>query len=141
MRLEIRRPKLGLQHNYRPRRLCFTHVCLFHGGGGRGVSRPIPRGDVEGSGLGGSPVHTQGDIEGSDLGGVSRPTPKGVSRFTPGGGLQAHTWGGIPACTEADPPTPADGYCCGRYASYWNAFLLIPCCLKTKMKKIKIKNE
>ena len=22
------------------------------------------------------------------------------------------------------PPPPADGYCCGRYASYWNAFLL-----------------
>ena len=22
-------------------------------------------------------------------------------------------------------PPPADGYCCGRYASYWNAFLLI----------------
>ena len=30
--------------------------------------------------------------------------------------------GGIPACTEADPPG-RDGYCCGRYASYWNAFL------------------
>ena len=27
------------------------------------------------------------------------------------------------ACTEADPPPPADSYCCGRYASYWNAFL------------------
>ena len=24
----------------------------------------------------------------------------------------------------ADPPPPADGYCNGRYASYWNAFLL-----------------
>ena len=22
-------------------------------------------------------------------------------------------------------PPPADGYCCGRYASYWNAFLLL----------------
>ena len=30
---------------------------------------------------------------------------------------------GIPACTEANPPR-RDGYCCGRYASYWNAFLL-----------------
>ena len=29
---------------------------------------------------------------------------------------------GIPACTEADPPG-RDGYCCGRDASYWNAFL------------------
>ena len=30
----------------------------------------------------------------------------------------------------ADTP-PADGYCCGEYASYWNAFLLfdrVPCC-------------
>ena len=27
---------------------------------------------------------------------------------------------------QADtPPPPADGYCCGRYASYWNAFFLI----------------
>ena len=23
--------------------------------------------------------------------------------------------------------TPRDGYCCGRYASYWNAFLLSKC--------------
>ena len=30
---------------------------------------------------------------------------------------------GIPACTEADP-TRRDSYCCRRYASYWNAFLL-----------------
>ena len=26
---------------------------------------------------------------------------------------------------QVHPPPPADGYCCGRYASYWNAFL---CC-------------
>ena len=38
--------------------------------------------------------------------------------------------GGLPQCMlgyhtpldQATPP-PADGYCCGRYASYWNAFL------------------
>ena len=51
------------------------------------------------------------------------------------GGLQAHTQGGspgphlggggIPACTESDPPP--DGYCRGRYASYWNTFLLKIC--------------
>ena len=23
-----------------------------------------------------------------------------------------------------ETPRPPDGYCCGRYASYWNAFLL-----------------
>ena len=31
--------------------------------------------------------------------------------------------GGWYPSTDADPPHPADGYCCGRYASYWNAFL------------------
>ena len=37
-----------------------------------------------------------------------------------GGGL---LWG---AMLGDPPPLPkADGYCCGRYASYWNAFLLI----------------
>ena len=52
------------------------------------VSRPTPRGEVEGSGKGGLQAHTQG-------------------------GLQAHTQGVcIPACTEADPP-PMDGYCHG----------------------------
>ena len=28
-------------------------------------------------------------------------------------------WGGVPG---GDPP---NGYCCGRYTSYWNAFLLL----------------
>ena len=59
-------------------------------------------------------ANTQGGLEGSGQGGgVSRPTPRGVS---PG----PHPWGCIPACTEAD--TPTDGYCCGQYVSYWNAF-------------------
>ena len=58
------------------------------------VSRPTPRGGVEGSGLGGSQAHTEG-------GGFSRPTPGG----------------GFSRCT------PHDSYCCRRYASYWNAFL------------------
>ena len=81
------------------------------------VSRPTPKGEVEGSGPGGSSgphpeggclqAHTWGGSPGPHLGGVSRPTPGGV----------------IPSCTEADTP-PADGYCCGWYASYWNAFLL-----------------
>ena len=84
------------------------------------VSRPTPRGEVKGSGLGGSlQAHTRGEVEGSGLGGSPGPHPGGklrglawggVSRPTPGGGcLQAHT---------------RDGYCCGRYASYWKAFLL-----------------
>ena len=49
-----------------------------------------------------------------------------------GGGIPACIAGGIPACLAAGglllgrvpggDPHP-DGYCCGRYASYWNAFL------------------
>ena len=78
------------------------------------VSRPEPRGEVEGSGLGGSPgPHPGGKLRGlAHTWGSPGPHP---------GSLQVHTWGGIPACTEADTP-PADGYCCVRYASYWNAF-------------------
>ena len=40
------------------------------------------------------------------------PAPRGVS--APGGVY----FGGVPG---GDPPR--DGHCCGRYASYWNAFL------------------
>ena len=53
-----------------------------------GVSRSTPRGEVEGSGLGGSPD--------PHLGGVSRPTPRGLQVYTRGVC--------IPACTEADTP-------------------------------------
>ena len=64
---------------------------------------PGPGGRLGGlAGGGGLQAHTRGDV-----GGVWS-----------GGGLQAQARGGaIPACTEAD------GYCRGRYASYWNAFL------------------
>ena len=56
------------------------------------------------------------------LGGV--PTPGGCSpgRSASGGGACSKgglLWkgGGV------ETPPKADGYCCGRYASYWNAFL------------------
>ena len=123
------------------RRLYFytcLSVILFTGGC---VSRPHPRGRL-GSLPGGCLGPHPGGGWGSGWGGVQAHN-QGVSRPTPGGGcVQAHTWGGvsrltpgrvqtqahggcIPACTEADtPPTPAYGCCCGRYASYWNAFLL-----------------
>ena len=65
---------------------------------------------------------------------VSRPTPKGGLQVHTWGGLQAHTWrvpapGGF-APREGSAPRgvlrpPHDGYCCRRYVSYWNAFLLI----------------
>ena len=47
--------------------------------------------------------------------------PRGC--LLPGGGAGLVQGGGIPACTEANPHPGRDGYCCGRYASYWNAFL------------------
>ena len=71
---------------------------------------PHPGGKLRGLAWGGLQAHTQGWFPDPHLG-VSRPTPGEVSRPTPGGC--------IPACTEADPR----GYCCGWYASYWNAFL------------------
>ena len=75
---------------------------------------PHPRGKLRGLAWGGLQAHTQGELRGLAW-----------------GGLQAHTWGspsphfgGCPACTEADT-LPADSYCCGWYASYWNAFLFV----------------
>ena len=85
------------------------------GRSGRGLSRPTPKGAVEGDlARGVSRPTPKGEVEGDLARGVSRPTS---------GGLQAHTQGGgsIPACTETDHP---DGYYCGQYVSYWNAFLL-----------------
>ena len=65
----------------------------------RGIwSRPISKGEVEGDLARG--VLAPG---GPALGGV--PAPGGVC-----------SWGGV--------ETPRDSYCCGRYVSYWNAFLL-----------------
>ena len=93
-------------------RLCFytcLSVILFTGGGGSPGPQPMEGGGL----LGGSP----GPHPGGDWGSGQRGLHTwGVSRPRLGG------W--IPACTEADTPLPADGYCCGHYASYWNAFLL-----------------
>ena len=54
---------------------------------------------------------------------VSRPTPKGEFEGSGQGGLQAHSWGGVSQHALRQTPQ-ANGYCCGRYASYWNVFLL-----------------
>ena len=46
--------------------------------------------------------------------------------FCSQGGVPASVYAGIHPPGRhppADTPPPADGYCCGRYASYWNAFL------------------
>ena len=97
------------------------------------VSRPTPKGEVEGSGLSRPTPRGESGLWGSPgpTKGISRPKPRG----SPGphlGGLQAHTWGisrptprgGSQHALRQKPPLPTVGYCCGRYASYWNAFLL-----------------
>ena len=102
---------------YHPQRswgkVMFLHmsVILFRGVSQHAlqVSRPTPRGGGWGVWLVGVP--------GPHLGGLQAHTQ---------GGLQAHTQGCIPAYTEAHLP-PADGYCWGQYASYWNAFLYYQC--------------
>ena len=69
---------------------------LFTGGGG-GIPACIAglqthtQGEVEGSGLGGSPgPHPEGEVEGSGLGGSPGPHPGGKLRGQPGG-FQAQT--------------------------------------------------
>ena len=55
-----------------------------------------------------------------------------------GGGLVLG--GSGPGYVETPPPQ-ADGYCCGRYASYWNAFLSYQKYLVFKsISKIELKN-
>ena len=53
-------------------------------------------------------------------GGGGSPGPHPV-----GGGFQAHTRGGVSqhALRQTPPTHTTDGYCCGWYASYLNAFL------------------
>ena len=63
---------------------------------------PHPGGEIEGDQI---QAHTQG---GKFRGIKSRPTPKGKIQ-----GDQDQT------------PPPPNNYYCGRYASYWNAFLFL----------------
>ena len=100
------------------RRLCF-YTCLSFCSWGvvsqhaLQVSRPTPRGEVEGSGLGGFQAHTWGEVEGSGLGGLQAHTQGEVERSGLRGSPGPHPGeppgphqGGSPACTEADTPHP-----------------------------------
>ena len=97
---------------------------------------PLPRRHPQAYNQGGGEIkgdqiqaHTQGgNWGGSDPGphprgklrGIrSRPTPKGEIE---GDQIQTYTQGGNSG--ESGPDPPHDDYCWGRYASYWNAFLL-----------------
>ena len=95
----------------------YTCLSFCPWGGGEDVGSPGPNpggrlGDLPG---GGAP----GPYPGGRLGDLAR----GVSRPRIGGGVQAQ--GGVSqhAPRQTSPP-PADSYCCGWYASYWNAFLI-----------------
>ena len=72
---------------------------------------PHPRGKFTGSGPGPQPrVKLRGIW--------SRQTAKGEVEGDLARGVCS---GGVPALGGVE--TPHHGYCCGRYASYWNAFL------------------
>ena len=114
------------------RRLCFytcLSFCSRGGGGGGEGGIPACLAGLQahtqvggwrvwpGGGVGGLKAHTQGVGWGVWPRGRGSPGPHpgGVSRPTLGGGVSQHAL--------RQTPQSADGYCCGRYASYWNAFL------------------
>ena len=114
---KVRKSTVHTIYCYRPQQSCegyvFTGVCLSTGGclvlvgvcswGVPGPGESAPRG------VPGPRRSAPGRVPGPG-GGL---LPGGC--LVPGGV-------GIPACTEVDPPGRG-GYCCGRYATYWNAFL------------------
>ena len=109
----------------------FTRVCLATGGPWypsmpcRWVSRHALQvsGGVSQHALQVSRPTPKGELEGSGQGRVSRPTPGGAPGPDPGGSPGPHP-AGYPSMYWGRTPPP-DGYCCGRYASYWNAFLFL----------------
>ena len=87
------------------------------GGKLRGIrSRPTPKGEIEGDQI---QAHTQGgNSRGSDPGPHPRGKFRGIRQVL--ANIQVGNSGG----SGAEPPPP-DDYCCRRYTSYWNAFLLV----------------
>ena len=96
----------------------FTGVCLSTGGcacswgGGCDCSQGVPA------------------FGGGVPGPTGVPAPRGAwSRGVWSGGWVPAPWGsglrGVPDGDSPMPPIPPDDLCCGRYASYWNAFLFL----------------
>ena len=75
--------------------------------------------------LAGLQAHTQGEVEGVWPRGVSRPTPRGEVDGSGQGGFSRPTPRGYPSMHRGRQPPSPDDYCCGRYASYWNAFFFV----------------
>ena len=96
--------------------------------------RQPPWADISQYALGQSPP--QADISHHALGQTLPPGQMATAADTPlGQTYPSMHWGSHPpqadishhALGQTLPPR-ADGYCCGRYTSYWNAFLLLQCC-------------
>ena len=114
---------MRLWHNYRPQQSCevyvFTSVCLSTGE--EYLTRYPP-------GTRYTPDQVQPPGPGTLP--LDQVHPPGT-RYTPPD--QVHPLGpgtpprpGTPPWDQVNPPpSPRYGYCCGRYASYWNAFWLI----------------
>ena len=101
----------------------FLHVCVCPQGGG-GLPRQVPP-RTRYTPLGpGTPPRTRYTPQDQV---PPRPGTHPRTRYTPRN--QLHPPGsGTPPPDQVPPrdqvsPPPRDGYCCGRYASYWNAFL------------------
>ena len=98
-------------------RLCF-YTCLFVHGGvvskhALQVSRPTPRGEVDGSGLRVSRPTPTGEVEGSGQGGLEAHIRGSLQAHTSGRlrvlaswDLQAHTWRGAPGSHPGGSPGP-----------------------------------
>ena len=90
----------------------------------RGIwSKPTAKGEVEGDLV---QAHTQGEVEGDLARGVPPPGGASSGEMPALGGclLQGRCLlGGWSAPGGLWRPPTCDGYCCGRYASYWNTFL------------------
>ena len=95
------------------------------------VSRLTPKGEVEGSGLGGSPgphlgglqTHTWGGLQ-AHTWGISRPTPGGVSRPTPRGVVSQHA-------LRQRPPQPTAIAAGGSHPSGMHSCLKSKCSTQT----------
>ena len=103
-------------------RLCFTRVCdSVHGGGGGGIPACIASGIPAclAAGLQGEGWYPSmpSRFPGPSLGGKLRGLAGGRSPGPHQGSVSQHAL--------RQTPPPPDGYCCSRYASYWNAFLFI----------------
>ena len=127
---------LSLPSATKLRRLCFHRRVSVHGGGG-GVPGPGKVCSQEGAWSRGVPGPGRGVCSGGCM--VPGGTWSGGGLVPGGAWSRGGAWSGgwvvawsqggapgrggaIPASTEADPLPGRDGYCCRRYASYWNAF-------------------